>query len=196
MIIQNAAKRSDVISLKPAAVVVALNACVVVSLENGPSPKLILPASPNPMHPSKSPAFPSWILFTKQVRLGYRASDGVGLSCVPRGLANSHGDLMGGIGLIFPPERNTFPGRSSGPAHPFQDIQNRLSSHAELFRRLHRRKARSICSAYCGFIFGRVLSALMPDGSVNEDHFCFFRKSSMARRISSATERPVFSAIA
>lgn len=185
MIIQNLTKCSDVIGFKPAAAVAALDACVVVSLEHGPSPKLILPASPNPIHPSKSPSLPSGILFAQQVWFGYRASDGIGLPSIPRRLTDSHGGLMGGICSIFPPERNAIPGRPNGLTCSFQDIKNRPFSHAELFGRLRSRKSRSIRSTYCGFVFGSVCSAGVPVR--NQDHFCLLRKSSMARRINSET---------
>ena len=196
MIVQNSAKCSDVISLKPAAAFAALNTGVVVSLKNRPSPKLILPASSDSVNPSKSPTLPSWVFFAKQIWFGYRSANGVGHSFISRSLADSHCNLMRGISRIFPSKRNPFPRRPSGLTCSLKDIEDRFSGNAKLLCCLRCGKTRRICSAYCSFVFDSVFSALMPVISVNKDHFCFFRKSSMARRISSATERPVFSASA
>ena len=192
MIVQNSAKCSDVISLKPATAFAALNAGVVVSFKNGPSPELILPASPDSVNPSKSSTLPSWVFFAKQIWLGYRAANGVGHSFISRSLANPHGNLMRGICRIFPSKRNPFPGRPSCLTCSLKDIKDRSSGNTKLLCCLRCGKTRSIRSAYCSFVFDGVFSALMPVRSVNRNHFCFFKKSSMARRISSATETSSF----
>ena len=194
MIVQNSAKCSDVISLKPATAFAALNAGVVVSFKNGPSPELILPASPDSVNPSKSSTLPSWVFFAKQIWLGYRAANGVGHSFISRSLANPHGNLMRGICRIFPSKRNPFPGRPSCLTCSLKDIKDRSSGNTKLLCCLRCGKTRSIRSAYCSFVFDGVFSALMPVRSVDKDHFCRFRYSASARRTCSDTERSVFCA--